>query len=747
MSTIKAKPNRPTKNANGTAKALSYNAHRYNSALNNFRDDSVLSSNISKGSDISTGFYDKQQNPINKNNMLFYGIDQKIAGQSSTSLLKGAPRIPRVEPDPDYIMFMPVDISEIPALLSVQSLKDMVKNYTNSVSILAENPCPGGQSNNWIIVTPTSIDLSPPCGCYVNTNLGLLDIIPWTKVMKILKLGSRFASWILEQLLRGDSLFQGFKAEVRHFLRLGETLQGAIDDFIDRIMGGRRFAAPNLPEGAPLSSSGAMEWNDLVITLQNLELDLNDAHRLYDDIPGFGQQGLIPLDRLDGYQLAPEILAMDDGLGFIRRGDPNSRGALIDYYADQYPNLTPYQLGEMADDFLENFDFDNFLNSLQNVAHQKMHNILNDALEVQNTLLSHMNDARQTASNSATYNQGLADAREAVLKGEADRLAKNPNSQTWWAGFWGTLGLALFSVGRQKECIGPGTVLNEDTCECVCSNPNYEICPATQNPVVDFIADNLLPLTPKPEEMVGCGPRCCGGQAKYQFGGDPCACACLGDITFGTVIAGGGAQDDYWKQGSGCECLQHGLIFSTRGKCVSAFSEQRSTALGQQWSGDKCDFICPNTGTTEGQKCGGYARRKKITWTDSQGNTWPNQSSLCECECVEPDDWTGPWPPACGAGYVWNGDPTVCNCIDICSTGVCVWVVTAYGCGNIDDCTDDEGNPIDDCEYNQAYFTSEEFATEAEANAWVEANGHINTVVSMVLQGTTTASGDIDTCP
>lgn len=193
------------------------------------------------------------------------------------------------------------------------------------------------------------------------------------------------------------------------------------------------------------------------------------------------------------------------------------------------------------------------------------------------------------------------------------------------------------SLYKKKICSGTNHIPNPNpkTCECECED-GYEHCLNDERTVANFLFG--LVNVDTIEQATICSPPCCGGQAKYELSvtaNPSCGCACLGDITFGTIISGGGSQDDYWKAGNGCSCLQHGLIFSTRGKCVSAFSEERATALGQTWDGDQCEFVCPQTGSPEGPNCTGNKRRKKITWTDSQGNTWPNQDSLCECECIE----------------------------------------------------------------------------------------------------------------
>jgi len=193
---------------------------------------------------------------------------------------------------------------------------------------------------------------------------------------------------------------------------------------------------------------------------------------------------------------------------------------------------------------------------------------------------------------------------------------------------------ALISLGisRKKRCFGKNTTLNPKTCECECIQQDLEICPATQNSGSQLLFGWIVPgLLPQLSELNSCGPSCCGGQAKYQFGSDPCQCACLGEITFGTVLSGGGSQDDYWKQGNGCGCLRPGIFYSTRGKCISRFVEERNTALGQVWDADKCEFICPNTGKPEGERCiPDETYPVSVTYVDSNGVS-RTEDSLCYC--------------------------------------------------------------------------------------------------------------------
>ena len=46
------------------------------------------------------------------------------------------------------------------------------------------NPCPPGQRNDLFIISPNGgLDISPPCGCYEEMNISILDMIPFGKLM------------------------------------------------------------------------------------------------------------------------------------------------------------------------------------------------------------------------------------------------------------------------------------------------------------------------------------------------------------------------------------------------------------------------------------------------------------------------------------------------------------------------------------------------------------------------------------
>jgi len=280
-----------------------------------------------------------------------------------------------------------------------------------------------------------------------------------------------------------------------------------------------------------------------------------------------------------------------------------------------------------------------------------------------------------------------------------------------------------FAIYRKKDCAAKnrGTL---EACQCVCDDETYTECydsPALakidtiMSPILSFFPILTLGAYASQDEYVGCDAPCTCLSYRQQdvLGNELCDCVCdPPDLPYGN------------------------------GPCE----------YERDFDSDTCCCTCPaGSDLAEGSTKGAYARLSDNLGSPAPSAYHESYSTGCNYICdgreADSSNMISPWPPVCPYGYVWNADPTVCNCVDICSTGVCVWVVTAYGCGNINDCTDEEGNAVDDCEYNQTYFTSEEFATEEEANAWVDANGHINTVVNMVLQGTTTASGDINTCP
>ena len=317
--------------------------------------------------------------------------------------------------------------------------------------------------------------------------------------------------------------------------------------------------------------------------------------------------------------------------------------------------------------------------------------------------------------------------------------------------------LAALDPSRPKACFGPGTTLCKDTCACVCQDTTDVNCGNNPDQPQWSIVDIISPI--QTDELKICQPKCDCNMTRGNFSGVGVFCPC------------DGCESGYtWKSNTGCPCQKANPKYDAsirdirieweRGTCIEDDVIAEEEGLGKIWGGDSygsrnagvCAYLCPGTSDVGlGRSCGFYARLN-----DNLGAGAPTKEHYlyrtgCNCVCDGRDQLASgglaQFPPVCPEGYIFDSDPHVCRCKDICSTGVCRWVVICYGCGNMDDCYDEQGNNVP-CQYEQTYFTSGEYETEAEAQAFIDNNGGGGTCTTMmVLEGTSTASGTYGECP
>ena len=415
--------------------------------------------------------------------------------------------------------------------------------------------CPGSQTRVGL-----TTDLSfGECGCWVDTGVSLLDIV-----------GAGGVDTVWQFITRG--LKGGQKA-------------AAIKSVIDRIKAGSKFDE---------------YWDNLLNNLQQQKKALLDF---------IGLEG----NRLQG--IRNRILFAENNLLALQEQKENLISSLID--AEEYIASIQVRIDELiligknpSEVFLKpGFTYSDLINQLQDQAailRQKRIDIDRsiassskgvDDLRTQFNLDLAVYQGQKLAyediidelSNFDANKQNALNAIENAANNEVNNMDPWTLLQTAAAAVGVTI--SNISLSRKKICFGENVRLNESTCDCECVDPNMTQCTG-QNTVSNIILGFVLPDID--ELQTYCSLPCCGGQVKYQFGNEACKCACLGDITLGTVIGGGGSADDTWKEGSGCDCLQPGFLWSTRGKCVSLDVENRALAQGKVWDGSVCDFVCPN---------------------------------------------------------------------------------------------------------------------------------------------------------
>lgn len=257
-----------------------------------------------------------------------------------------------------------------------------------------------------------------------------------------------------------------------------------------------------------------------------------------------------------------------------------------------------------------------------------------------------------------------------------------------------------------KRCYGSNAVLNWKTCECECPPDHFE-CTATKlggNVDASWLYDLIAPnFAPTANELKAC--RHCDCDLKVGdsvtsvivYGGwNTCMCdSCIDGTTF--------------KAGVGCSCykefnrppLPGGVtpgdytpgIGKQRGKCVDNQIIAVETALGKSWDGEKCAYTCPpgshiadgDSPIIDPSMTPSCSRLEDNLYSMEFGmsGTAPSKHHYlyrtgCNYVCDEraisencdpfPNGSAHHFPPTCFSGYVWNGDPLVCACVN---TGAC----------------------------------------------------------------------------
>ena len=398
--------------------------------------------------------------------------------------------------------------------------------------------------------------------------------------------------------------------------------------------------------------------------------------------------------------------------------------------------------------------------------YKNQHKAISDALDSGNYLPWELPDLLQDQANLAKGMGEIASTSHKILnyndalKNKANKLAKEVmtdpdllmNDKQVQIAFSGIVGVALTAVNnltlyRPKTCYGNATL--NDNCECVCEKPEYN-CGVIPQGIWSIVFDYAIPgYFPRSNELLMCKECGCNLEAEY-IRVDP------GDL-LGECYCSTCKEGYSWRSGKNCPCVAQGLhpildeILSIRGICIQG----NGSHPFKIWAGDSfnydytCDFVCPkNSHIGQGKSCGKFARLEDTLGPDAPTTTHKDYKTGCNCVCdgreQDSSAMITPWPPVCPEGYIFDSDPLVCNCIDICSDppDSCRWVVECAGCGDINECVN---NP--DCGFYDVYFRTEEFDTEAQANTWISENGHIYCVPRMVKVGTTTASGTIGECP
>ena len=246
-------------------------------------------------------------------------------------------------------------------------------------------------------------------------------------------------------------------------------------------------------------------------------------------------------------------------------------------------------------------------------------------------------------------------------------------SASWFA----ILGRSIFSVGRQKRCLGKNTFLNPETCNCECfvghteCSADYNLNPMWGN--IMWTWDTIVPLLPKTEEMTTCFESCCEGQVAYKSTiSHSCGCECYGDLGLTQTALESGSADSHFKGASGCDCFSEGWMGfgKARGKCVSDSATTLALGQAQAWDDARCEYNCAETRALP-EKLGASpdCPDTKLT-TNMSGSSYSafKPGSVCECECSQAASGEGSWPPTCPAGYVFDTRANVCGCMP---AGVC----------------------------------------------------------------------------
>lgn len=589
-----------------------------------------------------------------------------------------------------------------------------------------------------------------PCDCYVPINLPLLSLVG--------KLGK--ASGVWKWFANGDT-FQGLLRYTGVWGRYLARARIAVDDYWNPIV----RAAKLLLDGA----------NFRIARYRRIMLRAGTAFNAKNRL-GRAVEALITRTAKEIGDLQVQVAKAVQDLAKL---EADRASALADYnYAshmfgslpDGDPALT-YWIGQMA---ITSQNLRNISNNISQITAAK--NAAQAAIASKSALqidrLKELNqlkaeaDALKAEFDAAKVNFDQAEADRAIfepdynakVKGQEDAVAatQKGDSEGVLPDLIGlTFGaLAALDPSRPKACFGPGTTLCKDTCACVCQDTTDTDCGNNPNEPEWSIVDIISPV--QTDELKRCQPKCGCNMTRGNFSGAGVFCPC------------DGCESGYtWKSNTMCPCQKANLKYDAsirdmtieweRGTCIEDDVVAQEEALGKIWGGDSaystaCAYLCPGTSDVGlDRACGFYARLN-----DNLGAGAPTKEHYlyrtgCNCVCDGRDQLASgglnQFPPVCPQGYIFDSDPHVCRCKDICSTGVCRWVVQCFGCGNIDDCTDEQGNSVP-CQYEETYFTSEEYATEAEAQAFIDNNGGGGTCAPiMVLEGTSTASGTYGECP
>lgn len=456
-------------------------------------------------------------------------------------------------------------------------------------------PCPGSQTR-----VGFTIDGSiGGCGCWVSTGLSLTDL---------LTLGGAAAA---------DTIWS--------FVKKGSTLsrkQAAIDSVTDTLKKNNNFD---------------QTWQNKFDTLKQTQKNaLDKKNKLNKDLA-----------------FAENVL-----------DDVSSQLQLTDIELENLSTIINHLQTELANPFLIEYDLNRLNQQLQTYLLRQ-----DKVITARDRLLQRRGLALQEISkinsdldaNTKTLSEvydGLNNwdkdkqAAELNLISEATNQVNNMNAQQIltlalsWVGF----ALSALEISREKICLGQNTKLNKDTCSCECTDPDNMTACEGQATITSSILGIVVPDVE--ELQTFCTPKCSCGQVLYQIANAPCQCACLGEVPLaGTIVGGGGSVDDYFKAGEGCDCLQPGFLWSTRGKCISRDVENRALAQGKAWDGSICDFVCPNG---DPDPCVGNATRPPNI--NYNGFMLEDECGDCICDgntftCNEEE------------GYVKDTSLGVCDCV------------------------------------------------------------------------------------
>lgn len=523
-------------------------------------------------------------------------------------------------------------------------------------------PCPDGQTR---VAWPTDFALDPipnnsnnwsrmsACGCWVDTNLSFGDILPLAGLDAIwaaLGKGKNLTKVTVDGLIAQSKLKNVFsqfalriksnRAYIAQLEDSNRNIRQLIQRLPDKIASAQNSINRLTKTRVGINDARVAKRQEIYDLQQELSKYYTDLAKRVDEYvdPITGIPWKEPGLKIDDYSAIPIDRTLPPMLKKFINGYNNAKIRTENAIGKLEPQIAVLDA-----------KYNDITNSI-NIAEQELAAIQN----LNNTYKATI--AENNRLKGVT--QSLIDQDIAAEAAEEARIIAEANAQYLSMSALQKLQTALPYIGvsasvllgmmsRRKICVGQNTKLNEKTCECECVPDTYQECPATQNPVSGGIIDNFVPLVPQTSESISCFPPCCGGQVAYQFGSDPCDCACLGDLIFGTPVGGGGPADGTWIAGEGCDCLNG----SSRGKCVSADLKNKAIAQGKRWNGAICDFECP--GGPPADCVGNATRPPKINYG---GILIDDECGACVCDG---DSFS------CNTdeGYVKDTSPGVCDCV------------------------------------------------------------------------------------